>query len=93
MAERDTVIPSQRAPFVGEDGRITTVWYRFLVDLYERTGGGTDKVEEADVAADAAQTRADDAYTLAESGVTGGSVTAAQVQEIQFLRDFGGEIP
>ncbi len=94
MAERDTIIPSQRAPLVGKDGRVSPVWYRFLIDLHERTGGGSaDKVEEGVTDAATAQSRADDAYSLAETGVVGSSVTAEQIQEIQFLRDFGGEIP
>ena len=75
MAERDVIIPSQRAPFVSSDGRVNPTWYRFLIDLYERTGGGaTDKVETgataavtAQAAAAAAQSAADDAQAAADT--------------------------
>lgn len=77
MAKRNTIMPSQRAPFVGEDRRVDPVWYRFLFDLHERTGGGADdKVElsagaaetaiVAAAAADAAAVAADAAAVAAQ---------------------------
>ncbi len=67
-------MPGARTPFVDNRGRVNPIWYRFLVDLYERTGGGaTDKVETgataattAQAAADAAQASADAVETTAE---------------------------
>lgn len=97
MAARNAIMPGARTPFVDKEGRVNPTWYRFLVDLHERTGGGaTDKVATVETTATtavtsaaAAQTTADDAYTLAESGVASGGVTAEEIQEIKFLRDFG----
>lgn len=94
-------MPGPRTPVIDKSGRLDPTWYRFFVDLHERTGGGaTDKVEEAESTAttavsDAAtaQTRADDAYSLAESVESGGGVSGASIREIEFIGPFGGEIP
>jgi hypothetical protein len=38
------VVPSPRAPVVDGAGRIQSVWFHFLKDLWERTGGFSDNV-------------------------------------------------
>lgn len=93
MAERNVILPSQRAPFVGSDGRISPVWYRVLVDLYERTGGGSqDKVEVGATAAVTAQAAADAANAAAVNAQTAADAaqTAANTLEERF--DFGLDI-
>lgn len=61
-------MPGHRTPFVDKHGRVSAVWYRFLFDLHERTGGGaTDKVAATETAAEAAQAAADTAQAAADS--------------------------
>lgn len=36
-----TNIPLPVAPLTGPDGRINEIWWRFFLDLFNRTGGGT----------------------------------------------------
>lgn len=77
MAERKVVLPSPRAPVVDKSGRIDPTWYRFLVDLYERTGGGAlDKVEETTVIA----AGADSAAATAQAAATTAQTAAATAQ-------------
>ncbi len=78
MAERKVTIPSARVPLVDDSGRIDPSWFRFLVDLHERTGGATtDKVDSvsgdasnAQASADAAQASANTAQTSANNAQT-----------------------
>lgn len=82
MTERRALMPGPRAPLVDKNGHIDPIWHRFLIDLYERTGGGSiDKVDlsagaaedaqesadAADAAALAAQTAANNAQSVADS--------------------------
>ena len=65
-------MPGPRTPLVGRDGRLDPTWYRFMVDLHERTGGAAeDKVEEAAMAAEAAQNPVQlSGATLSDASIT-----------------------
>ena len=97
MATRDAIMPGPRTPVVDQSGRLDAAWYRFFVDLHERTGGGaTDKVEDtnttattASAAAATAQVAADDAFALAQSVEQGEGILVESIQEILFLGEFG----
>lgn len=41
MTDIKTNIPLPVAPIVGPDGRVNEVWWRFFLDIFNRTGGGT----------------------------------------------------
>ena len=41
--------PGPNEPIVGRDGRITPRWWRFLDELYRRTGGVVDNINKAPV--------------------------------------------
>lgn len=93
-------MPGARTPFVDNRGRVNPIWYRFLVDLYERTGGGaTDKVDASAGAAETAQTAAETAQTAAETAQTAADAAQTyaesidggftnEIQEIKFMREF-----
>lgn len=71
MAARDVIIPGSRSSFTDDKGLINPVWLRFLIDLYERTGGGaTDKVDTTVTGVTTAQSTADGAVTDAASAQT-----------------------
>jgi hypothetical protein len=41
MSSIKTNIPLPIAPLTGPDGRVNEVWWRFFLDIFNRTGGGT----------------------------------------------------
>jgi hypothetical protein len=41
--------PVPNEPLVGKDGRITPRWWRFLDELYRRTGGVVDNINKVPV--------------------------------------------
>lgn len=90
MAERKAILPSQRQPFIGSDNRINTTWYRFLVDLHERTGGGaTDKVEVSAGAAEGAQASADAAAASATAAQIAADEAQLTADSVENKFDFG----
>lgn len=93
MAEREVVIPSQRAPFVGSDGRVNPTWYRFLIDLYERTGGGAeDKVEEGATVAATAEAAAATAQSAANTAQSAAAAAQNTADELEKRIDFDFEL-
>lgn len=69
MAKRNVTIPGHRTPMVDPGGRLTPVWHRFLIDLHERTGGGsTDKVNTGATTAASAKSTAESADDRANFG-------------------------
>lgn len=90
MADRSAVIPGQRVPLVDSQGRMSSVWHRFFVDLHERTGGNAqDKVESTTVVATSAQTTAAAAQSDATDALSSVGINASNIQAIDFLGEFG----
>lgn len=88
-------MPGARTPVVDSRGLLNPTWYRFFVDMYERTGGGaTDKVEEGAAGAETAQiaAAAADAAAVAAQSAANNAQTLADELEDRFDFDFGVDI-
>lgn len=89
MAERNAIMPGPRTPIVDSRGRLDPTWYRFLVDLYERTGGGAeDKVEEGATGAATAQAAAATAQTAANTAQTAANTAQSLADDLERRLDF-----
>lgn len=83
MAERRANIPGARTKWLSKDDRtVDPVWLRFLIDIYERTGGGAlDKV-------DLAATGAESANEAAAVALAAAAAAQAIVDDIDRRIDF-----